>query len=97
MKPAPFPPPRCLAIDVDGVLLVRGQIDQRVVEHARLRISEGWDVYVWSSRGRAHAERACKMAGLDVPAISKPGYILDDKGWGWTRYACALPMSVLSD
>jgi hydroxymethylpyrimidine pyrophosphatase-like HAD family hydrolase len=86
----PPPPPRVVAIDVDGTLLTEGgQINDRVVEFARAKKSDGFEVWLWSSRGEAHARRAAEMAGLsDVfdHILSKPGYIVDDQGWRWIQY-----------
>ncbi len=44
---------------------------------------------LWSARGKAHAEQAAKISKLTDTfdtIISKPGYIVDDKGWSWIKY-----------
>jgi hypothetical protein len=43
-------------------------------------------VYVWSARGREYAQWAAAKAGLVVHCLSKPGLVLDDQGWDWTRH-----------
>ena len=81
-----YPDRKCLAVDVDGTLLAGGRINPHVVAFARARMADGYDVYVWSARGKEHARQAAEMAGLDVPAFAKPSLILDDAGWSWVRY-----------
>ncbi len=49
----------------------------------------GNQVIVWSSRGAINATRAVYLADIeDIVSfkLSKPGYIVDDKGWSWTKY-----------
>ena len=44
---------------------------------------------LWSSRGEAHARKYAELFGvMDVfdMICSKPGYIVDDQGWGWIKY-----------
>ena len=85
---APLPPPRCIAIDVDGTLITDGRVNQPLVDYARGAAEAGFDILIWSMRGRIHAERAMQAAGLtDVArAISKPGLIIDDQGLTWLRH-----------
>ena len=79
--------PRCLAVDVDHTLLVNGQPHPAVVNLLRERVGDGWELLIWSMRGREHAERAARLAGLDGVAIcaSKPGCVVDDQGLDWLR------------
>lgn len=84
-----YKPRKHIAIDVDGTLFKNGAPDQKVVEFAKQKKANGFTVVVWSARGEKHAEDAVNISGLRpyVDGIaSKPGYILDDKGWNWTRY-----------
>ena len=85
----PIPPPRVIFCDVDGTLITSGQVNARLVDWLRSRHSEGYELVLWSSRGREHAEKAASIAGcadLFRAIVSKPGYIVDDKGWSWIKY-----------
>lgn len=85
-----FASPMLLAVDVDGTLLQDGRINMAVVEYCREMKAKGWTLMLWSSMGQIHACGVADDAGLadlfDL-IISKPGLILDDRGWSWTRYA----------
>jgi predicted mannosyl-3-phosphoglycerate phosphatase (HAD superfamily) len=87
--------------DVDGTLITSGQVNARLVDWLRLRHNEGFELVLWSSRGREHAEKAASIAGcaeLFQSIVSKPGYIVDDKGWAWIKYTRnANALSVLGD
>ena len=83
---------RSLFVDVDDTLLRSGRIVGPVAAAIEAAMSQGTDVVVWSARGKAHAERAAQMAGLEgrVTCVGKPDAIIDDRGWGWIRYARVL-------
>ena len=86
---AKYPPPDVIYVDVDGTLLVNGKPNPNVVRLIREKHEDGFQIIVWSSRGSVNAIRAVGLAGLnDIVShkLSKPGYIVDDKGWSWTRY-----------
>lgn len=88
-----FPPCKCIAIDVDGTLVKGGKLNSRLVKLAVEKKEEGFDVILWSARGREHAERAVAEFGLEgvfSAVIGKPGYLVDDLGWGWTKYTRVL-------
>lgn len=80
-----YSPPRCLAVDVDGTLVERGTPNPAVVDLIRERAAQGWDVVIWSMRGRAYAQAAATLAGVQEVAvcISKPGIVVDDQGLAW--------------
>ena len=82
-----LPPPKCMAVDVDGTLIVGGEVNAEIVESMRRHHAAGWELVIWSMRGRANAERAAADAGLSEVAvcISKPGIIVDDDGLEWLR------------
>jgi hydroxymethylpyrimidine pyrophosphatase-like HAD family hydrolase len=84
-----YPPPRVIAVDVDGTLHVNGRVNQAVVEYCKARKADGFRLMLWSARGLGHAQRAADQFGLvdlfdDI--VSKPGYVLDDLGWSWIKY-----------
>ncbi len=85
----PPPPPKVIAVDVDGTLINSSGVNTRVVAWCRKRKAEGFYLMLWSSRGEAHARNAARVSeteGLFDLICSKPGQILDDQGWGWIRY-----------
>ena len=86
------PPPKCLAVDVDGTLITDQGVNTTLVETIREKHADGFDVVVWSMRGRAYAERAAAAVGIAdlVVCISKPGYIVDDVGLDWLREVVVL-------
>lgn len=84
-----FPPPRMIAIDVDKTLYFAGELNDLIVRWAKEKRADGFELIVWSNRGTKYAQAAAQSAGLvDLcsACISKPGYILDDKGWDWIRH-----------
>lgn len=84
-----YPPPRVVAIDVDGTLIGPQGVNRSVVAWALERKQAGYSLILWSSRGEAHARKAAEIAGMTEAfdhILSKPGYVLDDQGWGWIKY-----------
>lgn len=84
-----YEPAKVIAVDVDGTLVKDGRVVQSLVAWLRERKTEGNRLMLWSARGRDHALGAVELGGLhdlfdDV--VAKPGYVVDDMGWGWTRY-----------
>ena len=85
----PFPPPRVIAVDVDGTLQINGACNRRLVEWCERQKASGFYLMLWSSRGEAHARNVAEAFGIvqlfDL-ICSKPGYVVDDQGWGWIKY-----------
>ena len=91
MKQAAKPPPpqRCIAIDVDGTLLIRGRLNQPLIEWVKQKKEEGFETILWSARGKDHAAKVANHFGIGDSfdsILSKPGYIVDDLGWKWIKY-----------
>lgn len=85
----PYSKPNVIYIDVDGTLLIDDRVNQPLVDWARLRFLEGKEIIVWSARGADNAKRAVEICGIgDIVShtLSKPGYVVDDLGTGFTRY-----------
>lgn len=83
------PPPRVIAVDVDGTLHTAGICNARLIAWCNQQKQVGFSLMLWSSRGEAHARRVadhCGVADLFDVICSKPGYVVDDKGWGWIKY-----------
>jgi hydroxymethylpyrimidine pyrophosphatase-like HAD family hydrolase len=84
---------RVIAVDVDGTILVEGKANLDAIEWCKNRKRQGYVLFLWSARGKTHAEKVAAAFGIaaifDV-IISKPGYILDDKGWTWINFTKAL-------
>jgi hydroxymethylpyrimidine pyrophosphatase-like HAD family hydrolase len=80
---------KVIAVDVDGTLLINGSINQSLVEWCISRKDDGFCMILWSARGEKHAKNICKLSKLETVfdyVISKPAYVVDDKGWSWTKY-----------
>lgn len=81
-----LPPPRVVAVDVDGTLLTHGIPNLELISWLRRKKSEGFELMLWSQRGKHYAAHACSHCGLDGlfdVICSKPGYLVDDRGWSW--------------
>ena len=84
---------RCICIDVDGTLLVRGNLNRKLADWALAKKEEGFDVVLWSARGRSYCERIAKTFDITDNfsyIIGKPGFIVDDKDWSWIKYTHSL-------
>ena len=85
-----YQPPKVIYIDVDGTLIQRKKVNVPLVEWARKKHDdEGYQIIVWSSRGAGNAHLAVVQADIgDIVShmLSKPGYIVDDKGWSWIKF-----------
>lgn len=83
-----LPPPRVIAVDVDGTLHIRGEPNTKAIEWLKARKAEGFTLMLWSMRGERHARLISEQMGcaaLFDLVVSKPGFILDDEGWGWIK------------
>ena len=84
-----YPPTKCVGVDIDGTLVRDGRLNNDLVTWVRARKADGFDVILWSARGRVYAERVAerfKITDCFTAIIGKPGFIVDDQGWGWTKY-----------
>jgi len=89
---------KCVAIDVDDTLVINERLNTAVVDYAKERQAAGFEILLWSARGREHAEQIADKFGirdLFSSIISKPGYIVDDMAWSWTRYTRVVKMTTL--
>jgi hydroxymethylpyrimidine pyrophosphatase-like HAD family hydrolase len=69
-------------VDVDGTL------GKPVIEWIE-KHSDDCRFVLWSARGEEYARNVADslgISGLFEYVISKPGHIIDDKGWGWIRH-----------
>ena len=84
-----FPLRKVIAVDFDGTLFGNGVINEKVVAFCREKKAAGFEMILWSARGRELCVKAVKEFGLEGifdHVISKPGYILDDAGWTWIKF-----------
>jgi len=80
---------RVIACDVDGTLHREGEPNTRLIAWLTDRKSEGFSITLWSARGEQHARnmaQRCGCVGLFDHIVSKPGYVVDDRGWSWIKY-----------
>ena len=83
-----MPRPRVIAVDVDGTLCLAGEPNTALIEWLRKRREDGYSLTLWSNRGEAHARATAERyacADLFAHIVSKPGYVVDDRGWAWIR------------
>lgn len=80
---------RTIAVDVDGTLMLPSGINATLIEWIKGKRARGFATILWSARGEAYARAIAAEHGIihlfDV-IVSKPGYIVDDKGWSWIRF-----------
>ncbi len=84
-----LPIAKVIAVDVDGTLIVGGTVNKSLVKWCQNKREEGFSMILWSLRGESHAKKMAEWAGVtDIfhNIIGKPGYIVDDKGWSWTKF-----------
>ncbi len=78
-----------IAVDVDGTLQINGEPNHKLIAWLREQKADGFHLILWSSRGKDNATHFASLFGVadlfDV-ICSKPGYIVDDKGWTWARF-----------
>ena len=75
-------------IDVDGTLLIDGQANKKLVAWLSAVPAGQFEIILWSSRGKDHAEKAARFTGTTsyfAAIISKPNYIIDNDGLKWVR------------
>ena len=92
-KPPKHPPFKCIFVDVDGTLEIGGRLNLRLVKFVKEQKDNGYEVNLWSARGKAHAETVAAKYGVTDcfdAIISKPGYVIDDLNWSWTKYTKSL-------
>ena len=93
MTRKPPPPPRWIYVDVDGTLLIRGQPNEQLIDWLREKHADGFKLVLWSARGRDHARATAEAFGIDnlfEAILSKPGYVVDDRGWRWIAFTRVL-------
>lgn len=84
-----YPPTQSLFVDVDGTLIQNRALNPQVLAYCRAQKANGLELVLWSARGKEYAKEIAEqfgVAGHFETIISKPGYILDDRGWLWARF-----------
>jgi len=80
---------KTIFVDIDGTLHRRGKANKKAIDFCQQKKAEGFDLVLWSARGREYATEFAQHFQLDElfsAIVSKPGYILDDVGWKWIKY-----------
>lgn len=93
-----YPPPRIIAVDIDGTLVTQGRLSSSVVTWCRDKKTKGARLMLWSARGIEYANQVAdhfELRDLFDDVVGKPGYIIDDQGWNWTRYTVVVPESAI--
>lgn len=90
-----FNVPRVIAVDVDGTLLIRGRINRALLKRIEVYRAEGFEIWLWTMNGEPHARRVAErfgIANLFDRIMSKPGFLIDDKGARWITKCRILPL-----
>ncbi len=85
-----YPRNKTVYVDIDGTLLIRGNINRELIEWCVDAKEKGFDIVLWSARGREYAVAVAErldITSLFCAILGKPGYIVDDMGVDWIRYA----------
>lgn len=85
-----YPPQDVIAIDVDGTLIIDGEVNTELVAWCRARKADGYELILWSARGVDNCYEAIEISNtydLFDHILSKPGYTVDDNGWAWTNFS----------
>lgn len=80
---------KVIAVDVDDTLWIGGKVNSELVKWCRDRKAAGFTLMLWSQAGEFHARKVAEQTNtVDIWAviIGKPGYIVDDQAWNWTKY-----------
>lgn len=91
--PKKYPKAKTICIDVDGTLIQNGRLNSRLADWAMEQKAAGFEVILWSAQGKSYAQGVAKKYKIEqnfTVIIGKPGYIVDDLGWGWTKYTRVL-------
>lgn len=81
-----YPPPRTIAIDVDGTLIINGRPNNKLIQWIKTKKESGYKTILWSMRGEEYAQSIAEqleILNLFDHITSKPGYLVDDMGWKW--------------
>ena len=84
-----YKPDRVIFVDIDGTLLIDGQVDEAIIKFLEKEKKDGFMIILWSSRGLDYATDIAKKFEITQVfnfIIPKPAYIIDDYGWNWTRF-----------
>jgi len=84
-----YPAPKSVYVDVDGTLVRNGVLNFTLVAELKTRKAAGYELVLWSMRGREHAQQAAnhfEVSFLFDAILSKPGILVDDRGIEWLRH-----------
>jgi hydroxymethylpyrimidine pyrophosphatase-like HAD family hydrolase len=80
---------KTIFVDIDGTLYRDGELDRKLIRWIKFKKGQGFVFNLWSARGKDYAEQFVSAFGLPYifdAVLSKPGCIIDDRGWTWTEY-----------
>lgn len=80
---------KTIFVDVDGTLVCAERVNHNLIAWLRVKRSEGHELILWSAQGQKYAQEVAvrlEIAELFSAIISKPGAIIDDKGWAWIKF-----------
>ena len=84
-----FPISKTICVDIDNTLIYKNELNQELVIWLKEQKKNNYDLILWSMQGRQYAEKVANkynLQNLFNAIIGKPGFIIDDLGWSWTRH-----------
>ena len=88
-----YPRQRVIYVDVDETLIINDKVNKGLIKWMIIKSAEGYELNVWSMAGKKHSEQAVERCGIGAivsHTLSKPGIIVDDMRWDWTKYTKAI-------
>ncbi len=96
-----YPQPKVIYVDVDETLIVRGQRNEPLIQWLwAMKKGEGYEINLWSSKGRAYAARVMRdlmLGNLFDQILGKPALIVDDQGWNWIQYTRVVDLPYIAE
>ena len=84
-----FSTSRAIYCDVDGTLLLLTGPNLELIRGLKRLKETGFRLFLWSARGDTYAAKAAALCGcssLFEAIIPKPGAVIDNAGWAWTKF-----------
>lgn len=84
-----FPTQKTICVDIDNTLLHKNKLNAELIAWLKEQKKNDYDLILWSAQGRQYAEGVAfkyNLKSLFNAIIGKPGFIIDDLGWSWTRH-----------
>ena len=71
-------------------------MNENLVNWCKSKKLDGFELVLWSARGEKYSRLFAEkhfLTDIFDKIISKPGYIVDDKGWQWLKFTRVISFS----